>query len=114
MLGFLCVSAPGGRVEFDSGVVRASIVAGLPLSERVSLHRRTALTIEDLAAGSVANHLGELAYHWSAAASVGASAEASSWARRAADEAMRVLAFGEAEYTARPRVCGRLYRHRAC
>lgn len=78
MLGFLCVSAPGGRVEFDSGVVRASIVAGLPLSERVSLHRRTALTIEDLAAGSVANHLGELAYHWSAAASVGASAEASS------------------------------------
>ena len=65
--------------------------------ERVSLHRRTALTIEDLAAGSVVNHLGELAYHWSAAASVGASAEASSWARRAADEAMRVLAFGEAE-----------------
>jgi DNA-binding CsgD family transcriptional regulator len=95
--GFLCVYAPGGRLEFDSSVVRASILAGLPLSERVSLHRRTALAIEDLAAGSVANHLGELTFHWSAAASVGASAEASSWARRAADEAMRVLAFGEAE-----------------
>jgi predicted ATPase len=87
--GFLCMSAPGGRVEFDSSVVRASIVAGLSLPERVSLHRRTALAIEDLAAGSVANHLGELTYHWSAAASVGASAEASSWARRAADEAAR-------------------------
>jgi hypothetical protein len=95
--GFLCVSAPGGRVEFDSGVVRGSILAGLPLPERVSLHRRTALAIEDLAAGRVANNLGELTYHWSAAASVGASAEASLWARRAADEAKRVLAFGEAE-----------------
>jgi DNA-binding CsgD family transcriptional regulator len=97
LAGFLCVSAPSGRVEFDSGVVRASILAGLPLSERVSLHRRTALAIEDLSAGSVVNHLGELTHHWSAAASVGASAEASSWARRAADEARRVLAFAEAE-----------------
>ena len=95
--GFLCVYAPGGRLEFDSGVVRGSILAGLPLPERVSLHRRTALAIEDLAAGRVANNLGELTYHWSAAASVGASAEASLWARRAADEAKRVLAFGEAE-----------------
>lgn len=94
--GFL-VSRPDGRVEFDSGVVRAAVVAGLPPSERASLHRRAAPAIEDLAAGDVADHLGELTHHWSAAASAGASAEAGAWARRAADEAMRVLAFGEAQ-----------------
>lgn len=94
--GFLAISGPGGRVEFDSDVARAAIVAGLPPSERLNLHRRTALAIEELGAGTMANHLGELTHHWSAAASAGASAEAAAWARRAADEAMRVLAFGEA------------------
>ncbi|WP_091368430.1 ATP-binding protein [Actinokineospora alba] len=87
-------SEPDGLVEFDSRVVRTAVVACLPPSERARLHRRAALAIE--AAGNLTDHLGELTHHWTAAASAGASAEARAWARRAGDEAMRVLAFGEA------------------
>ncbi|WP_436496977.1 LuxR C-terminal-related transcriptional regulator [Actinokineospora sp. HUAS TT18] len=94
--GFV-VSQPDGSVEFDSGVVRAAIVAGLPPSERVTLHRRAAEAIEELAAGGIADHLGELTHHWSAAASAGASAEAAAWARRAGDEALRLHAYREAQ-----------------
>jgi DNA-binding CsgD family transcriptional regulator len=95
--GVLSATPTAGRVEFSHDVIRSIITTKISLSERAQLHARAAGAIEALAGGQVTEYLGVLTYHWSAAAAGGASAEACSWARRAGDDAMRVLAFEEAE-----------------
>ena len=95
--GLLSASATSGRGSFRHRAIRSIITAGIPLSERVRLHTRAARAVQELAGGGVTEHLGVLTHHWSAAAAGAPSAEARTWARRAGDEAMRVLAFEEAE-----------------
>ncbi len=82
--------------EFVHDLVREAIEAGLPTPERVRLHRRAAEAIQDTYAGRIERHLFDLARHWAVAAVEGDAATAAGWIRRAADEAMNVLAFEEA------------------
>jgi DNA-binding CsgD family transcriptional regulator len=95
--GFLCMSDSAGRTVFAHEVVRSAVTSRLSLSDQANLHRRAARAVEETTSGNLGDHLNELAHHWSLAGAAGASGEACEWARRAADEAMRVLAFGEAE-----------------
>src|SRR5829696_1332418 len=94
-VGFVApVSA--AEAEFRHALFREIVESRLRTSERIGLHRRVAEGLE--AAGRPSgDELGVLAYHWAAAAAGGASTEACSWARRAADEAMRARAYEDAE-----------------
>jgi DNA-binding CsgD family transcriptional regulator len=95
--GILSATGMSGRLQFNHRLIRSVLQARISLSERVHLHARAARAIEELAGGQVTERLGVLTYHWSAAAAGGASVEACTWARRAGDDAMGVLAFEEAE-----------------
>ena len=85
-----------GRHQFLHALVRDAVEAGLPTSERVRLHRRAAESVEEAYAGRLEPHLFDLARHWSVAAVQGERATAAGWLRRAAQEAMRRLAFEDA------------------
>lgn len=95
-IGIIELLSPA-EAEFRHNLFRAIVEARLPAAERTALHRRVAEALEEAIGHPSGDHLGVLAYHWAAAAAGGASIEASSWARRAADEAMRTLAYEEAE-----------------
>jgi len=82
--------------QFVHALIRDAIEAGLPTSERVRLHRRAAEAIEEAYAGYPEPHLFDLARHWAVAAVEGDAATAAGWIQRAAEEAMRGLAFEEA------------------
>jgi DNA-binding CsgD family transcriptional regulator len=94
--GLLSTAWPG-PAEFRHGAVHTLVAARIPLSERVRLHARAARVIQELGGEQLAERLGVVAHHWSAAAEGGASAEACRWARRAGDDAVRMLAVEEAE-----------------
>jgi DNA-binding CsgD family transcriptional regulator len=82
--------------QFTHALVRDAIEAGLPTSERVRMHRSAAEAIEQAYGGRLESHLFDLARHWAAVAMQGDTATAAAWAQRAAEEAMRGLAFEEA------------------
>lgn len=94
--GLLVPGDEPGAVRFTHALVRATLLDGLPLQQRVELHQRAALAIEELYPDAVESNSAALAWHWANAA-VGAAYEpAVRWARRAADVALRELAFEEA------------------
>ncbi|MBA2581059.1 MAG: AAA family ATPase [Thermoleophilaceae bacterium] len=82
--------------QFPHALVRDAIEAGLATSKRVRLHRRAAEAIEKTYAGRLEPHLFDLARHWAVAAVEGDATTAATWIQRAAEEAMRSLAFEEA------------------
>ena len=94
--GFVEVGPAPTAYQFTHALVRDAIEAGLPTSERVRLHRRAAEAIEQANGGRIEPHLFDLARHWEVAAVQGDTATAAMWAGRAAEEAMRGLAFEEA------------------
>ena len=77
-------------------LVRDAVEAGLAAAERVRLHRSAADAVERLHAGRLEPHLSDLARHWAAAAVSGERERAADWITRAAEEAMRRLAYEEA------------------
>jgi DNA-binding CsgD family transcriptional regulator/tetratricopeptide (TPR) repeat protein len=81
---------------FVHDLVRDAVEAGLAADARVVLHRRAADVVERLHAGRLDPHLSDLARHWAVAAVSGERARATDWIRRAADEAMRRMAYEEA------------------
>ncbi len=85
-----------GEYQFAHALVRDAIEAGLPTSERVRLHRRAAEAIEKAYGERLEPHLFDLARHWAVAAVQGDPGVAVGWIQRAAEEAMRGLAFEEA------------------
>jgi DNA-binding CsgD family transcriptional regulator len=85
-----------GEHRFVHALVRDAIEAGLASSELVRLHRRAAEALEDAYASRLEPHLFDVARHWAVAAAEGDGAIAAGWLRRAAEEAMRGLAFEEA------------------
>lgn len=89
-------AAAGDRVRFTHALVRAAVESGLSLRDRVRLHGRAIRAIEQLYSHALPGHLADLARHAAAAAVGGDGRAAAEWARRAGDEAMRVLAFEEA------------------
>jgi DNA-binding CsgD family transcriptional regulator len=93
--GMVGTSTPNGH-RFVHDLVRDAVEAGLAAHTRVTLHRKAADVVERLHAGRLDPHLSDLARHWAVAAVSGERSRATDWIRRAADEAMRRLAYEEA------------------
>ncbi|GHE77372.1 hypothetical protein GCM10017786_03440 [Amycolatopsis deserti] len=90
------VPVGAGLRRFAHAVVRDGIYAGLDPSVRESLHARAARALEERARRDPAL-AGVVAGHWLRAAADGPTlSRAADWARRAAGEATRSLAFAEA------------------
>ncbi|HEX6404539.1 MAG TPA: AAA family ATPase [Pseudonocardiaceae bacterium] len=87
--------ATPGQHRFVHVLIRDAIEAGLGTAQRVQLHRTAAETVEELFSGRLEPHLSDLARHWAAAAVLGDRGRATGWIRRAADEAVRRLAYEE-------------------
>lgn len=94
--GLLTPSGTPGDWQFVHGLIRDAVESGLPLAERVRLHQAAGVAIERTYAGNLEPRLAELARHWAAVAVVGDRKNAVQWAARAAEEAMRALAYEEA------------------
>ena len=92
----LVAASPPGDHRFVHDLVRDAVEAGLAAAERVRLHRSAADAVERLHAGRLEPHLSDLARHWAAAAVSGERERAADWITRAAEEAMRRLAYEEA------------------
>jgi predicted ATPase len=93
--GFVAASSPSNH-RFAHDLVRDAVEAGLSAAERVRLHRSAADAVERVHAGRLEPHLTDLARHWAGAAASGERVRAAEWMRRAAYEAMRLLAYEEA------------------
>lgn len=85
----------GGRFSFSHALVRDTLYEEVSPAQRLQLHQRTALALEDLF-GDDPTRLGELAHHFLAAAPRGDTAKAISYAERAGELAMEQLAYEEA------------------
>ncbi|MFD8099623.1 helix-turn-helix transcriptional regulator [Nocardia fluminea] len=94
--GLLVSGEEPGAVRFTHALVRATLLDGLSLQQRVVLHQRAASAIEELYPDAVERNSAALAWHWSNAAVGGANEPAVRWACRAAEVALRELAFEEA------------------
>jgi DNA-binding CsgD family transcriptional regulator/tetratricopeptide (TPR) repeat protein len=92
----LLVDAGGGRFRFTHGLVRTVLAAETPLQQAVVLHIRAAEALEDLHRGGLSQVSAEIARHWAAVAVTGERRPAVDWARRAAADAARALAYEEA------------------
>lgn len=84
-----------GDYRFVHALTRDAVEASLTSADRAALHRAVAETTEAQFAGDLTEHLGEIARHWAELAPYGEAATAREWALRAADEAVRRLAYEE-------------------
>ena len=85
-----------GRYTFAHALIRETLYASLSGPRRVGLHRRIGAILEQRHAGDPDPPLGELAYHFVAAAEPGAAAKAVDYSARAARRALAALAYEEA------------------
>ena len=92
----LLVDVGGGRFRFTHGLVRTVLAAETPLQQAVVLHIRAAQALEDLHRDGLSQVSAEIARHWAAAAVAGERRPAVEWARRAAVDATRALAYEDA------------------
>ena len=84
-----------GDYRFVHALTREAVEASLTTAARAALHRAVAQAIEDQFAGNLAEHLADIARHWAELAPYGEAATARRWAIRAADDAVRRLAYEE-------------------
>ena len=92
-----------GRYAFAHALIRETLYASLSGPRRVALHRRIGAILEQQHAGDAEPPLGELAYHFVAAAEPGAAAKAVDYSARAARRALAALAYEEAAATSTAR-----------
>jgi DNA-binding CsgD family transcriptional regulator/tetratricopeptide (TPR) repeat protein len=85
-----------GELRFAHALTRDAVRASIPSPEVVAWHRAAADALEAHWAGELDDHLAELAWHRMALAPYGEGARARRWALRAAEAAVRRLAFEEA------------------
>jgi DNA-binding SARP family transcriptional activator len=85
-----------GRLRFGHSLVRETLYEEIPAAHRSRLHMRVATVLEILYGGSVDRHLAELAHHFVLAVPASPAVTAVEYARRAGDEAARLLAYEEA------------------
>jgi DNA-binding SARP family transcriptional activator/tetratricopeptide (TPR) repeat protein len=85
-----------GRYTFAHALIRGTLYASLSGPRRIGLHRRIGAILEHQHAGDAEPPLGELAYHFVAAAEPGAAARAVDYSARAARRALAALAYEEA------------------
>ncbi|MEU5727252.1 BREX system ATP-binding domain-containing protein [Micromonospora sp. NPDC047738] len=93
----LLVEVPDGwNYRFAHSLVRDALYAELSRLQRARVHRRVGEALEGLHRAEDLATIGLLAHHFAAAARIGASAKAVSYARRAAELAEAQLAYDEA------------------
>jgi DNA-binding SARP family transcriptional activator/tetratricopeptide (TPR) repeat protein len=85
-----------GRYTFAHALIRETLYASLSGARRVGLHRRIGAILEQLHANDPEPPLGELAYHFVAAADRGVAAKAVDYSTRAGRRALAALAYEEA------------------
>jgi DNA-binding SARP family transcriptional activator/tetratricopeptide (TPR) repeat protein len=94
----LIAEEPGapGRFSFTHALVRETVYEALSRTRRVRLHGRVGRALEELHRDDLEPHLGELAYHFAAAAEPGHAEDAVRYARAAGERAMEQLAYEDA------------------
>jgi predicted ATPase/DNA-binding SARP family transcriptional activator len=94
----LVSDVPGslGRLRFAHALIRDTLYDELTTPRRVQLHRRVGEVLEDFYSQEDELHLAELAHHFFQAAPGGDVERAVDYARRAGEQAVRLLAFEEA------------------
>ena len=85
-----------GRYSFSHALVRETLLAEVPASRRVPLHLEIGEALEQVYAGDLDRHLGELAHHFIEAAPLGEVDRAVDYATRAAARARERLAYEDA------------------
>jgi len=89
------VAGAAGRYSFAHALIRETLYDELSTIRRLRLHRRIGEALEALYVAKHEPHLSELAYHFLAAAQPGNIGKAIDYARRAAEYAIRRLAYEE-------------------
>lgn len=84
-----------GEYRFVHALTREAVEASLTTTRGVELHRAVAVALEATPGGDPSVRLGEIARHWAQLAPYGEAATARAWAIRAAEDAVRRLAFEE-------------------
>ncbi|HEX3621491.1 MAG TPA: AAA family ATPase [Acidimicrobiales bacterium] len=82
-----------GEYRFVHALIRDAVAASLTTVERVELHRAVAQATEATFPDSLSDHLADIARLWAQVAPYGDAATARTWAIRAADDAVRRLAY---------------------
>lgn len=85
-----------GRLRFSHALIRDTLYDAMSTARRIRLHRRLGEVLEELYAGDLQPHLGELAHHFYAAAPGGDVEKAIGYARRAGDSAVGLYGYEEA------------------
>jgi DNA-binding CsgD family transcriptional regulator len=85
-----------GRYRFIHDLVRETLYEELPMADRVRLHQRVGVMLEELYAADLEAHLAELSHHFSQAPLVDGLDKAIDYTMRAAERNMRLLAYEEA------------------
>ncbi|MBA2446773.1 MAG: AAA family ATPase [Chloroflexi bacterium] len=89
-------SVAPGRYRFSHSLMREVVYETLPIPVRAGLHRAVGEAIERLHGTDSDSHVAELARHFTEVVSVGESARALAYTRRAGDRAMQAHAYEEA------------------
>ena len=84
-----------GTYRFVHALTRDAVESSLDSTRRIDLHRAVAVAIEQTYSDDLTEHLADLARHWAHVAPFGSAATARAWAIRAADDAVRRLAYEE-------------------
>ncbi|HVN87985.1 MAG TPA: protein kinase [Candidatus Binatia bacterium] len=83
------------RYGFAHALIRETLYEELTLTRRARLHRQIGTVLEEFHGGRRDSHLPELAYHFFQAARAGGADKAVSYAARAAERALTLLAYEE-------------------
>ena len=89
------IERPQLTYQFTHALVRDTVESKVPPAARAHLHLKVAEALESIYETDRRSVLAELANHYSAASSLGVSAKAIYYARQAADQARRSLAYEE-------------------
>ena len=93
--GLLDRVGEAGEFRFVHALTRDAVEASLTTADRAALHRAVAEAIETQFANDLAEHLADIARHWAELAPYGEAATARGWTLRAAEDAVRRLAYEE-------------------
>ena len=94
-VGHGLVDRIGRDYRFVQVFTRDAVEATLTTAELLALHRAVAEALQELFADDLSEHLADIARHWARLAPYGEASAARAWAVRAADEAVRRLAYEE-------------------
>jgi len=85
-----------GRLRFTHALIRDTLYESIPAGQRVRLHQQAGEALETLYTQDLNPHLAELAHHFFEAAAGGGAGKAITYAGRAGQRALALLAYEEA------------------